>query len=344
MRARGRRCARPRRGRPPTPASLRSRPPSTPPSTPLAPSTSWWPTRASRRAVREGWGGGRGAREQPPLPHPHPPPALFADGDPAAWTRTMAVNYGGAVHAARAAVGGMVAARRGRLVFVASLASFLGGAASSAYAASKHAIVGLADSMRLEVGGSGAGRGSGSGRGLPRASAGADAPPRPPPPRPLQLQGAGVSVHVVVPDFVDTPMLTRALAGAVRGGGGGRRAARARAPRGPTPAPLYVSAAARRAPRLQCLLPRPRHPGLRRRRRRRRRGGGRLLGPDVGARRGARRSGRAADRAAPAPARRRRRARPVSRVCVRDAALARGARHGGGAGARAREGVKAEKK
>jgi len=104
----------------------------------------------------------------------------------------MAVNYGGAVHAARAAVGGMVAARRGRLVFVASLASFLGGAASSAYAASKHAIVGLADSMRLEVGGRGSGRGSGSGRGLPRASAGADAPPRPPPP-PLSSSRAPAS-------------------------------------------------------------------------------------------------------------------------------------------------------
>lgn len=76
---------------------------------------------------------------------------MLLDTPPSHWTTVMAVNYGGALHAAAAAAPAMAARGGGALVFVSSAAGLMGGAGLSAYVASKHAVVGLADSLRLEV-------------------------------------------------------------------------------------------------------------------------------------------------------------------------------------------------
>lgn len=84
-------------------------------------------------------------------PPPHHPPGMLLDSPPSHWTSVMAVNYGGAVNAAAAAAPAMAARGAGALVFVSSSAGLVGAAGISAYVASKHAVVGLADSLQLEV-------------------------------------------------------------------------------------------------------------------------------------------------------------------------------------------------
>jgi short-subunit dehydrogenase len=88
--------------------------------------------------------------------------------------RTMRVNYLGAVYCTRAALPHLVAAR-GRLVAVASLTGKAGVPLRSVYAASKHAMVGFFDSIRIE------------------------------------LRSSGVSVTVAYPDFVQTEVRERVL-------------------------------------------------------------------------------------------------------------------------------------
>ncbi len=63
----------------------------------------------------------------------------------------LEVNTYGALVVARAFAPAMVAAGRGGLVFTASLAGLLPVPGLSVYCASKHAVMGLADSMRLEL-------------------------------------------------------------------------------------------------------------------------------------------------------------------------------------------------
>jgi len=68
--------------------------------------------------------------------------------------RIMRVNYLGAVWCAHAALPHLRASR-GRLAAVASLAGLTGVPARSLYAASKHAVRGFFDSLRIELAGSG---------------------------------------------------------------------------------------------------------------------------------------------------------------------------------------------
>jgi 3-hydroxybutyrate dehydrogenase len=63
----------------------------------------------------------------------------------------MAVNFFSVVAAMRAVLPGMVERRFGRIVTVASMAGLKGFAYASAYAASKHAVVGLTRSVAIEV-------------------------------------------------------------------------------------------------------------------------------------------------------------------------------------------------
>ncbi len=63
----------------------------------------------------------------------------------------MAVNVGGVLEACRLVLPGMVARGHGRIVAIASTAGLRGYAYAGAYAASKHAVVGLVRSLALEV-------------------------------------------------------------------------------------------------------------------------------------------------------------------------------------------------
>jgi short-subunit dehydrogenase len=97
-----------------------------------------------------------------------------AVADLAVYERLLAVNYLGAVHTTAAALPALRAAR-GLIVAVASIAGLTGLPERSGYAASKHAMVGFFESLRIE------------------------------------LAGSGVDVTIVAPDFVVSELHRRAL-------------------------------------------------------------------------------------------------------------------------------------
>ncbi len=76
--------------------------------------------------------------------------AKFTDTDEALWHRLMGVNLTGTYLCTRQAVTDMLAQGYGRIVNIASIAGLRGGAYISAYAASKHAVIGLTRSLALE--------------------------------------------------------------------------------------------------------------------------------------------------------------------------------------------------
>jgi NAD(P)-dependent dehydrogenase (short-subunit alcohol dehydrogenase family) len=67
------------------------------------------------------------------------------------WGATMSVNAFGSYELTRLLTGSMVRERWGRIVFVSSTAGIVGGAESSAYCASKHAVLGVMRSVAQEV-------------------------------------------------------------------------------------------------------------------------------------------------------------------------------------------------
>jgi NAD(P)-dependent dehydrogenase (short-subunit alcohol dehydrogenase family) len=75
----------------------------------------------------------------------------FVKTDAAHFHKTMAVNFDSVVTATRAVLPGMIERKFGRIVSVASIAGLKGVRYASAYAASKHAVVGLTRSIALEV-------------------------------------------------------------------------------------------------------------------------------------------------------------------------------------------------
>jgi NAD(P)-dependent dehydrogenase (short-subunit alcohol dehydrogenase family) len=75
----------------------------------------------------------------------------FADTDDATWERIMRVNANGPFFCCRAAVPDMIARKWGRIINIASYAGLSGIPFSSAYSASKHALVGLTRSLALEL-------------------------------------------------------------------------------------------------------------------------------------------------------------------------------------------------
>jgi short-subunit dehydrogenase len=97
-----------------------------------------------------------------------------AIGDLGVFGRVLAVNYLGAVYTTAAALPALKAAR-GLIVAVASVAGLTGVPERTAYAASKHAMVGFFESLRIE------------------------------------LAGSGVDVTIVAPDFVVSELHRRAL-------------------------------------------------------------------------------------------------------------------------------------
>jgi NAD(P)-dependent dehydrogenase (short-subunit alcohol dehydrogenase family) len=76
--------------------------------------------------------------------------AKFTETDESLWNRLMAVNLTGTYLGTRQAVPDMLAAGFGRIVNIASTAGLRGAAYISAYATSKHAVIGLTRSLALE--------------------------------------------------------------------------------------------------------------------------------------------------------------------------------------------------
>ena len=67
----------------------------------------------------------------------------------------MDVNYMGIVRSTQAVLPGMLQRRSGQIVNVASMAGKIGSAKSTAYSATKHAVLGLTNSLRQELRGTG---------------------------------------------------------------------------------------------------------------------------------------------------------------------------------------------
>lgn len=81
--------------------------------------------------------------------------ARFVDTSDEAWRRVFEVNVLGVVRVVRPFVGGMIARGSGRVLIVSSVVGKRGIPHYSAYAASKHALHGMAESLRAEIWGSG---------------------------------------------------------------------------------------------------------------------------------------------------------------------------------------------
>jgi len=77
----------------------------------------------------------------------------FAKVTPELWRDMMAVNLDGMFHCCQAALPDLLAAERGRIVTVASMAGLYGFAYASPYIAAKHGAVGLARALAAEYGG-----------------------------------------------------------------------------------------------------------------------------------------------------------------------------------------------
>lgn len=75
----------------------------------------------------------------------------FAEADPAEIARTVAVNLNSYLWCTREFLPGMIARREGHLVMIASAAGLLGVPGMAVYSATKHAVIGLAESIRLEL-------------------------------------------------------------------------------------------------------------------------------------------------------------------------------------------------
>ncbi|MBI3456379.1 MAG: 3-oxoacyl-ACP reductase FabG [Candidatus Rokubacteria bacterium] len=77
--------------------------------------------------------------------------AKLTDTDDALWARHLQVNLTGAFYMSRAVLPGMLAARRGRIINIASTAARQGSPYLAAYVASKHGLLGLTRALAMEV-------------------------------------------------------------------------------------------------------------------------------------------------------------------------------------------------
>ena len=83
-------------------------------------------------------------------------PGLLAEQDEASWTRVIDVNLNGTYRAIRAALPAMLRRGSGRIVTIASVFGKMGGYGFiSAYAASKHGVIGLTRALAAELGSQG---------------------------------------------------------------------------------------------------------------------------------------------------------------------------------------------
>ncbi|UOG73717.1 3-ketoacyl-ACP reductase [Hymenobacter tibetensis] len=77
--------------------------------------------------------------------------AKLVDMDPAEWEHIVQVNLMGTYYTTRAVLPGMIARETGDIINIASTAGQRGAATTSAYSASKFAIMGLTESLMQEV-------------------------------------------------------------------------------------------------------------------------------------------------------------------------------------------------
>ena len=75
----------------------------------------------------------------------------FLKVEPAVWSRVVDVNLLGAVHVAHAFAPGLVAARRGTLLFLASVAGQIGSQTDPPYSASKAAVINFAQCVAKDL-------------------------------------------------------------------------------------------------------------------------------------------------------------------------------------------------
>lgn len=99
----------------------------------------------------------------------------FVKTDEAMWQRHLEVNLTGTFRCTRAALPGMIERGWGRVINIASIAGKTGAPYISAYAASKHGVLGLTRSLALEVGAN------------------------------------GITVNAICPGYVDTEMTSRGI-------------------------------------------------------------------------------------------------------------------------------------
>lgn len=85
----------------------------------------------------------------------HAKSAPFLKTDENLWRELMSVNLEGTLHCMQAVLPGMLEARWGRIVNVASVAGLKGYRYVAAYCASKHAVIGLTRAVALEFAGKG---------------------------------------------------------------------------------------------------------------------------------------------------------------------------------------------
>jgi 3-dehydrosphinganine reductase len=78
-------------------------------------------------------------------------PGYFEQLDESVFRDQMEVDYFGTLHAVRAVVPSMIERQSGHLVLVSSTAALIGVFGYSAYAPAKHAVRGLAETLRVEL-------------------------------------------------------------------------------------------------------------------------------------------------------------------------------------------------
>ncbi|WP_025026605.1 SDR family NAD(P)-dependent oxidoreductase [Caldalkalibacillus mannanilyticus] len=76
---------------------------------------------------------------------------LFQEAPEESFEKMMQVNYFGAVYCIKQVVNSMISARKGHIINIASQAGKVGTPKSSAYNASKHALLGFTNSLRHEL-------------------------------------------------------------------------------------------------------------------------------------------------------------------------------------------------
>jgi 3-oxoacyl-[acyl-carrier protein] reductase len=75
----------------------------------------------------------------------------FMELEPEEWERVIKVNLMGVYYATRAVLPGMIAQESGDIINISSTAGLRGAATTSAYSASKFAVIGLTESLMQEV-------------------------------------------------------------------------------------------------------------------------------------------------------------------------------------------------